>query len=783
MKTTHLFRAGRTVTMILVGLLLIILPFAQGFAAVSINSTSQNKAKQTVSVPQQPQVLGGVKGYQIFGANDLGMHCSDADYRIAAILPPYNTVHSQVIQIGTSSTNKPKILDNTTVDVYYSAASNPSDPLIPTTGSYTAPPGYQNPPSASYPIFKSNFWACKSGQASCLATETNGFAAYGPFYPATLQYPLGILEAFSQQPDIGLPTPDVERLFLGDGILTADQSKMPGQSNPLVANIPQKLSRFNHSYPVFKTFPFGYIANPLWFSAEGIPVSNWDDAGRFNAYPLVHLQAVPKGMSPTLSSNVLATLDTATPVSSEFNCRSCHTNSSSNPADPAFSNAPLGGNGVATAQMSAGTVSSAKNDPQFSTIPLAISVEYATDKNILALHDQREGLKYIDASGKSAPCDAAHPGNCLSNKTPVACQSCHYTPALDLAQVGPLGPGTNPTDLLQANGRQQGVNQSMSRVMHNFHAKFIPAMPPPNATTRSTTAQTQALLQQTCYTCHPGKITKCLRGVMASNNVVCQDCHGGMDKVGNDFSSTVSSTNPGSFDLTGSHRVPWANEPGCGSCHTGDALSNLTTHKNSSNLTNVIAAKDGINLAQAYFTDDPNAKPIVPGNDPLNAVGNHGNKRFAEPMVTTTSLGLQPMLYRFSTGHGGVFCQGCHGSTHAESGIGAANANDNVPFTQLQGHTGPITECTTCHKNDSGITLAGPHGMHPVGNSSFVNGGHHDYAESHLTECKACHGGNLLGTALSKAQKARSVAVEGRTVNIALGQKVACNICHEMPGN
>ena len=121
-------------------------------------------------------------------------------------------------------------------------------------------------------------------------------------------------------------------------------------------------------------------------------------------------------------------------------------------------------------------------------------------------------------------------------------------------------------------------------VMHNFHAKFIPAMPPPNASTRSTAAQTQALLQQTCYTCHPGKITKCLRGVMASNNVVCQDCHGGMDKVGNDFSSTVSSTNPGSFDLTGAHRVPWANEPACGSCHTGDALSNLATHKNSSNL-------------------------------------------------------------------------------------------------------------------------------------------------------------------------------------------------------
>jgi hypothetical protein len=262
---------------------------------------------------------------------------------------------------------------------------------------------------------------------------------------------------------------------------------------------------------------------------------------------------------------------------------------------------------------------------------------------------------------------------------------------------------------------------------------------------------------------------------MAANNVVCQDCHGGMDKVGNDFSKTVSASNPGSFILDGSVRVPWADEPSCGSCHTGDALNSLA------NNANVVKSADGINLAQAFRTNDASAKPIVPGNGVLGATGTAGNKRFAEPMTNTT-LGPKPMLYRFSTGHGGVYCQGCHGSTHAEWSNVAANDNDDVPAAQIQGHTGPVVECTACHKNDLGITMQGPHGMHPVGNTRFVNGGHEDYAETHLNECKACHGTNLLGTALSKAQANRTISVEGRNVTIVKGQQVACNTCHEMPG-
>ena len=33
----------------------------------------------------------------LVGWNDLGMHCMDADYSVMAILPPYNTIHAQLM--------------------------------------------------------------------------------------------------------------------------------------------------------------------------------------------------------------------------------------------------------------------------------------------------------------------------------------------------------------------------------------------------------------------------------------------------------------------------------------------------------------------------------------------------------------------------------------------------------------------------------------------------------------------------------------------------------------
>jgi hypothetical protein len=238
-----------------------------------------------------------------------------------------------------------------------------------------------------------------------------------------------------------------------------------------------------------------------------------------------------------------------------------------------------------------------------------------------------------------------------------------------------------------------------------------------------------------------------------------------MTQVGNDFSQYFTEATPYPVSVDFTKRIPWADEPACQSCHTGDAVNNIGLTDN-----NVIKAKDGIRLLQAYRTNDTsNAKPIETTN-----------KRFAENDVTGNRV-----LYRFSKGHGGLYCEACHGSTHAEWPVqpvsGTYIANDNRTAIELQGHTGKIIECKTCHTGSLPNTLGGPHGMHVVGATSFANGGHDDLAERSPNSCRACHGLKGLGTVLSKAAMARSISIEGRVVAINKGQLVRCNLCHENP--
>ncbi len=62
-------------------------------------------------------------------------------------------------------------------------------------------------------------------------------------------------------------------------------------------------------------------------------------------------------------------------------------------------------------------------------------------------------------------------------------------------------------------------------------------------------------------------------------------------------------------------------------------------------------------------------------------------------------------LYRQSTGHGGVYCEACHDSTHA---IAQSNQpKDALKFVDLQGYAGTLDKCTVCHLTQP--TSGGPH--------------------------------------------------------------------------
>src|SRR5581483_6993871 len=278
-----------------------------------------------------------------------------------------------------------------------------------------------------------------------------------------------------------------------------------------------------------------------------------------------------------------------------------------------------------------------------------------------------------------------------------------------------------------------GTIPALTASIHGFHAHVLD----PIANTRLDDSANRSA----CYRCHPGSTTKCLRGAMGgaiasdgSMAMQCQSCHGNM--------GTVGSTN----------RVGWFMEPNCASCHTGTATSNNGQVR----YTSVFTDTNGTvrTAADQTFSTQPN----VP------------------------AIGLS--LYRFSAGHGGLQCEACHGSTHAE--FPSTHANDNVRNQAIQGHAGVMAECPACHTSMPVSTTSaagGPHGMHPVG-QSWISA-HHDYIQGNLARCQACHGSDSRGTVLSRVQGDRTLTAsfDGGTVRLNLfrGALIGCYTCHNGP--
>jgi len=273
------------------------------------------------------------------------------------------------------------------------------------------------------------------------------------------------------------------------------------------------------------------------------------------------------------------------------------------------------------------------------------------------------------------------------------------------------------SEALQGSG--YGNLPPLTTAIHSLHASVTD---PATGTTLDS-----AVNRTACYRCHPGTSTKCLRGAMGSAvandgtmEMQCQSCHGKLSKVGDPS------------------RIGWFMEPNCQSCHTGTATSN----------------NGQIRYASCFDTNG-NMRVAV-------------NQTFATT-PNTPAVGLS--LYRFSAGHGGLQCSACHGSTHAE--FPTSEPNDNIRNTELQGHAGPMVECSACHTTAPSTSNGGPHGMHPVG-QSWVSA-HPSNASS---ACQACHGTDYRGTVLSEMQADRTLNGRG----LFRGAIVSCYICHNGPG-
>ncbi len=414
--------------------------------------------------------------------------------------------------------------------------------------------------------------------------------------------------------------------------------------------------------------PMSFNATHQWWEAEGIPITPIDDNGAKNFYPRV------KVIAKDGSGAVLAEAVTVLPVSDEMDCRACHgSTSASNDAQP-----------------SAGwvNVSDALKDYKL---------------NILRLHDEKFPSAVADhqddLAAKGYAYDPAGLEATQAAGTPILCASCHSSNAL---------PGTGVT----------GV-KPLTQALHGKHA----AVKDPD----TGVALNDTLNRTSCYRCHPGQATQCLRGAMGNAKnpdgtaqMDCQSCHGTMDTV-------ASATRQG-----------WLDQPNCQACH-----------QNGQQHTNAIDPQTGTIRAalDGRFATQPNTP--APGYS----------------------------LYRFSTGHGKLQCESCHGATHAI--YPTHEAGDNLLSQNVQGHTGTIGECTACHATVPMTRDGGPHGMHTVGQSWVSK--HGDYAESSRTSCAACHGSDYRGSVLSKMMTARTFTTEHSTKSFAKGQQIGCYECHNGP--
>ena len=236
-----------------------------------------------------------------------------------------------------------------------------------------------------------------------------------------------------------------------------------------------------------------------------------------------------------------------------------------------------------------------------------------------------------------------------------------------------------------------------------------------------------------CYACHPGESTKCLRGAMGhavdengTNLIQCQSCHGTMEAVAT------------------SAREGWIDEPNCQACHqSGTRYTAAVTDMNTGTLR---SALNDLRFGTEKLPGDSN----------------------------------DTKLYKQSLGHGGVACSACHGSQHAI--YPSTLADENNQSIAHQGYAGTVRECGVCHADKVPPTTfdRGPHGLHPH-DQHWVDT-HGTIVLRHKSEsCKACHGDDKQGTALSKASANRTfkLGVTGHHIQISDGEIVGCTTCHE----
>lgn len=740
--------------------------------------------------------------------------------------------------IAYSKARLPVNVDASAYELYYSASVNPADPVGPDSINTTS---RNYPVDAAFgkaQIRKTDLWEAQEGWETTLGYELNWLVdSSTPTVSPLWQEPPTITKIFNAAfpdmwgngadwtwylarnsvPDEGYLTGKFETRMTGN---EADKDNfkgafMPGKDQPYEANTPQ----------AFMTRE----ADTQAFAALGIPLTDVDDQGRINAFPVLRVEARNKS-----SGQTVAAADVAFNTAKDVRCSECHVYGGLG-ADPTVKRLlrpqakDTQGNplfdGYGNKMLLAG-----EQNPRVEYFPdyMNSSPKSLEDKEKEAFWNQYAIHAFIEL-GKNADGvymdDQDTDGDGLSNnwengvryiknfKTPEPCQWCHQSAYLNECGYAT----TNWVDLEYGpsehryHGRIQ-VDEA-GKVIRDAEGR--PSMWDDQGTGKTNPnslfpivdkAGNKVPMEQNCLKCHVGASQKGYHDPMYSAGIQCADCHGDMLAVGDVFPKKAQGTQPRNekgelvdpdhLDENGNpkavHRVDYLDQPNCGSCHTGvgsEAVKKL-----------------------AYDPLDPAATPLQPANPRFAVNTAHIAFNYNDWDMSRVDKSYDLPLYRKSLDtHGHVPCAACHGSTHAIWPIKEdPSANENVTALQMQGHTGPILECNVCHTADSfrneadldggqysgdpiaGI-LGGPHNTHPINDPYWwkeagdgsKGGWHNNYAkkpdQNGKDQCAACHGDDHKGTRLSKTPVDREfVDDKGKPVKVAAGTFISCDLCHDL---
>lgn len=182
--------------------------------------------------------------------------------------------------------------------------------------------------------------------------------------------------------------------------------------------------------------------------------------------------------------------------------------------------------------------------------------------------------------------------------------------------------------------------------------------------------------------------------LLSQTPVLCANCHGSnaLGMPGNPSLPSLSRA------MHKKHSGEVANTlQGCYSCHPGPTTKCL---------------RDVMSTTVTSKLDQSRKMNCIDCHGTMSTVAQNPNPWLNEPRcdtchkdtATRTYKQDQP-LYRQSKGHGGVYCEACHDSTHAIAT--SSQPADAIKFVQLQGHNGTLSDCTVCHL--SVPTGKGPH--------------------------------------------------------------------------